>query len=208
MADFILVPQGTGRNLFLNCLPCAPKLQVAGHSRGNNNELSTINTYIHLSILCYSLNTCSSQIELNYFTECLPYTAHPTIHCPPVTRTTRDHSDAIFLPVARFPRAGCVSNILSLISLFRVFGGSTQKTDVSFSKELLSQSYIECFNFRSLLQGTEKFAFCSDTFVSKFRVFISTHPPARSFLLPRFPPAGSAEPTAQYAHALLAAYSF
>ena len=37
---------------------------------------STINTYIHLSILCYSLN--SSQIELNYFTECLPYTAHPS----------------------------------------------------------------------------------------------------------------------------------
>ena len=107
----------------------------------------------------------------------------PTIHCPPVTRTTRDHSDAIFLPVARFPRAGCVSNILSLISLFRVFGGSTQKTDVSFSKELLSQSYIECFNFRSLLQGTEKFAFCSDTFrieVSGFYI----NAPARTLISP------------------------
>ena len=137
---------------------------------------SAINTYIHLSILCYSLN--SSQIELNYFTECLPYTAHPSRVRHVTTRTPSS-----FLPVARFPRAGCVSNILSLISLFRVFGGSTQKTDVSFSKELLSQSYIECFNFRSLLQGTEKFAFCSDTFrieVSGF--YINT--PARTLISP------------------------
>ena len=46
---------------------------------------STINTYIHLSILCYSLN--SSQIELNYFTECLPYTAHPSRVRHVTTRT-------------------------------------------------------------------------------------------------------------------------
>ena len=112
----------------------------------------------------------------------------PTIHCPPVTRTTRDHSDAIFLPVARFPRAGCVSNILSLISLFRVFGGSTQKTDVSFSKELLSQSYIECFNFRSLLQGTEKFAFCSDTFRIEVSGFYINAPARTLFSPPPIPP--------------------
>ena len=73
---------------------------------------------------------------------------------------------------------GCVSNILGLISLFRVFGGSTQKTDVSFSKELLSHSYIECFNFRSLLQGTEKFAFCSDTFRIKVSGFYNSRPHA------------------------------
>ena len=47
---------------------------------------------IHTSTYLFLLFLNSSQIELNYFTECLPYTAHT------VTRTTRDHSDAIFLP--------------------------------------------------------------------------------------------------------------
>ena len=128
--------------------------------------LSTINTYIHLSILCYSLN--SSQIELNYFTECLPYTAHPSRVRHVTTRTPSS-----FPLLASHERV--VSNILSLISLLRGFGGSTQKTNVSFSKELLSHSYIECCNFRSLLQGTEKFAFCSDTFRIKVSGFYIKH---------------------------------
>ena len=113
---------------------------------------STINTYIHLSILCYSLN--SSQIELNYFTECLPYTAHP------VTRTTRDHSDAIFLPVARFPRAGCVSNILSPnFSFFEFLEALPRRPTYPFQKNYCRNLILNVLIFAVCFRGTEKFAF-------------------------------------------------
>ena len=144
---------------------------------------STINTYIHLSILCYSLN--SSQFELtnvNFVTNGLPYTAQP----PRVRHvTTRTPSS---FPLLASQRAGCIVNILSLISRFRVFGGSTQKPTYPFSKELLSYFRLNVFIVADLLRGTEKFAFCSDIFRVEVSGFCRrTLPPARSFLRPRFP---------------------
>ena len=61
--------------------------------------------YIHPPIyLCYSLN--SSQIELNYFTECLPYTAHPSRVRHVTTRTPSSfHTQQATRPGTRTGRA-------------------------------------------------------------------------------------------------------
>ena len=134
-----------------------------------SNEWSTINTYIHLSILCYSLN--SSQFELtnvNFVTNGLPYTAQP----PRVRHvTTRTPSS---FPLLASQRAGCIVNILSLISRFRVFGGSTQKPTYPFSKALQSYFRLNVFIVADLLRGTEKFAI----------YYQYIHPPIYSLLFP------------------------
>ena len=59
-------------------LLCAESGRSFGSSRDHDCKQD-------LSILCYFLN--SSQIELNYFTECLPYTAHPSRVRHVTTRT-------------------------------------------------------------------------------------------------------------------------
>ena len=164
---------------------------------------STINTYIHLSILCYSLN--SSQFELtnvNFVTNGLPYTAQP----PRVRHvTTRTPSS---FPLLASQRAGCIVNILSLISRFRVFGGSTQKPTYPFSKALQSYFRLNVFIVADLLRGTEKFAFCSDTFVSKFRVFADAlSRPLAHFSAPVFPGRFGRAYCSFYARSV-AAYSF
>ena len=190
-------------NLIGFCLPIALSQAISSVESQKGAitiQWSTINTYIHLSILCYSLN--SSQIELNYFTECLPYTAHPSRVRHVTTRTPSS------FPLLASHERVVFQTFSALFLFFEFLEALPRRPTYPFQKNYCRNLILNVLIFAVCFRGRRNLRFVPILFVSKFRVFTSTHPPARSFLLPRFPPAGSAEPTAQYAHALLAAYSF
>ena len=144
---------------------------------------STINTYIHLSILCYSLN--SSQFELtnvNFVTNGLPYTAQP----PRVRHvTTRTPSS---FPLLASQRAGCIVNILPNFSFYEFLEALPRSRRILFQKHY-SRTFVWMFSLSQICYGGRRnLRFIPILFVSKFRVFAAAlSRPLAHFSAPVFP---------------------
>ena len=169
---------------------------------------STINTYIHLSILCYSLN--SSQFELTNVNFChkMAYHTLPSRHAYVTWPLGRHLPSLCSLPNERV----CIVNILSLISRFSSFLEALPRSRrILFSKALQSYFRLNVFHCRRFAYGGRRnLRFCFRYFfVSKFWVFCRRTLPPRSliFSAPVFPRQVRPSHCSFYARSL-ATYSF
>ena len=149
---------------------------------------STINTYIHLSILCYFPKYAPKSSQ-KFFTVSLPYTAHDV--------TSRDRLDAIFLPFARYHTSWLLFAFAARNSSLSSFSWHIQEYPYPLFKDVIVILRFECILYRSLLSGKEIFAFLFRYRSYNFSGIPGWFTPQRSLLLPRSTRASSARASAR-----------
>ena len=152
--------------------PVAPSVTPSCHSLVGSDLLS-IHTSTYL-FLCYFPNIApkSSKKLLNRML---------TIFCPDVT--SRDRLDAISLPFARFPRAGCFAYIHYENSSLSRFSWPNPGVFISFFKSVNVILHFECIYVSQFAFGEGElafFGFAAQTRRSAYNAtFSSPIPPGR-----------------------------
>ena len=127
-----------------------------------NHDLLSIHTSTYL-LLCYFPNIAPKSSK-KLFNRCLPYS------CPDVT--SRDRLDAIFLPFARFPWAGCLTYILYENPSFSMFSWPNPGVFISFFKSVYVILHFECIYVSQFAFGEGEFCVFFRYFVSGFLVLL------------------------------------
>ena len=154
-------------------------------------DLLSIHTSTYL-FLCYFPNIAPKSSKKPVFHSKL------TICCHDVT--SRDRLDAIFIPFARFPRAGCLSTFTAKIPFFRGFRGPIQEYSYPFSMVLLLYFVLNVFCIAVCFREGEICVF-SDTVRIQFGLPAQCSRPNAHFSSPDPLRASSARATARVLHA-------